>query len=57
VLIGVVAATITRERLLPLVVGQGEHVKLAQELNLGIVYNWHAIEQTISHLIPDALAG
>ncbi|WP_158691044.1 trypsin-like peptidase domain-containing protein [Streptomyces sp. 351MFTsu5.1] len=47
VLVGVIAATMQRSTLLPLVVGHGPHVKLAQELNLGVAYNWHAIEQTI----------
>jgi hypothetical protein len=47
VLVGVIAATVQRSTLLPLVVGHGPHVKLAQELNLGVAYNWHAIEQTI----------
>ncbi len=50
-LVGVIAATVTRETLLPLVVGHGPHIKLAQELNLGVVYNWYAIEQVIDHLL------
>ena len=54
VLVGVVAATVLRETLLPVVVGHGPHVRLAQELNLGVVYNWHAIEQTLALLVPRA---
>jgi hypothetical protein len=50
VLIGIIAATTVRETLLPLVVGQGPHVRVAQELNLGVAYNWHAIEETIAEL-------
>ena len=48
VLIGIIAATMQRETLLPLVVGHGPHVRLAQELNLGLAYNWHAITETIT---------
>ncbi|MFJ2960184.1 trypsin-like peptidase domain-containing protein [Streptomyces sp. NPDC087270] len=47
VLIGVVAATLVRNQDHPIVVGHGPHIKIAQELNLGVVYSWHAIEQTI----------
>ncbi|XMN07706.1 trypsin-like peptidase domain-containing protein [Streptomyces griseobrunneus] len=48
VLVGIIAATVQRSTLLPLVVGRGPHVRLAQELNLGVAYSWHAIEQTIA---------
>jgi hypothetical protein len=54
VLIGVVAATMIREQVHPLVVGHGPHVRLARELNLGIVYSWRAIEQTIDAALGGA---
>lgn len=47
VLIGIIAATFIRENLWPVVVGTGPHVRVAQELNLGVVYNWSAINETI----------
>ncbi|MFM9735185.1 trypsin-like peptidase domain-containing protein [Streptomyces niveiscabiei] len=47
VLVGVVAATMTRSQAHPILVNHQPHVRIAQELNLGIVYNWIAIRQTI----------
>jgi hypothetical protein len=47
-LIGVLAATTHRETLLPVLTAvQGPHVRIAQELNLGIAFNWSAVEETI----------
>lgn len=53
-LVGVVAATIQRTTNLPVVVGHGPHVKLAKELNLGIIYNCRAIDETISVFLESA---
>jgi hypothetical protein len=47
VLVGIIAATHVRENLWPVFVGTGPHVRIAQELNLGVVYNWTAINETI----------
>lgn len=47
VLVGIIAATMQRETLHPLLAASGPHIRVAQELNLGLVYNWHAIRQTL----------
>jgi hypothetical protein len=50
VLLGIIAATVQRETLHPLVASRPPHVRIAQELNLGIAYNWRAIEETLEAL-------
>jgi S1-C subfamily serine protease len=58
VLVGVVAATFIRQNLWPVIAGTGPHVRIAQELNLGVVYNAEAIRQTIAEYernVPTAL--
>lgn len=49
-LVGVMAATMVRHSALPLAVSTQPHVKLAQEMNLGIAFNWKAIVETLSEL-------
>ncbi|WP_333732591.1 trypsin-like peptidase domain-containing protein [Streptomyces sp. IBSBF 3010] len=54
VLVGVVAATLTRSQAHPILVNHQPHVRIAQELNLGIVYSWLAIRQTIDVFLEAA---
>jgi hypothetical protein len=44
------AATMVRHSALPLAVSTQPHIKLAQEMNLGVAFNWTAIVETISEL-------
>lgn len=47
VLLGIIHATHIREDEWPVVADAGPHVRIAKELNLGVVYNWHALNETI----------
>jgi len=47
-LVGIMAATLVRHSNLPMTVATQPHVKLAQEMNLGVAYNSHAIVETIA---------
>jgi hypothetical protein len=49
-LVGIMAATMVRNSQLPLSVSTQPHVKVAQEMNLGVAFNWQAIEETILEL-------
>jgi hypothetical protein len=50
-LVGIIAATKVRHAQLPLAVATAPHVKLAQELNLGVAFNARAIRETIEALL------
>ncbi|WP_237305125.1 trypsin-like peptidase domain-containing protein [Streptomyces qaidamensis] len=50
-LVGIIAATKVRHAQLPLAVATAPHVKLAQELNLGVAFNASAIRETIEALL------
>lgn len=54
VLVGVIAATMTRSQAHPILVNHQPHVRIAQELNLGVAYNWIAIRQTIDAFLTAA---
>lgn len=49
-LVGIMAQTLVRNSQLPLAVSTLPHVKVAQEMNLGVAFNWEAIAETISAL-------
>ncbi len=49
-LVGIVAETIIRPQALPLQVATAPHVQLAQELNLGVVFTWQAIDRVIDEI-------
>ncbi|MDQ0103686.1 hypothetical protein J2T10_003351 [Paenarthrobacter nicotinovorans] len=49
-LVGVMAATMVRHSQLPLAVSTQPHAKLAQEMNLGVAFNWEAIAETVVEL-------
>jgi hypothetical protein len=49
-LVGVMAATLVRNAQLPLAVSTQPHVKLAKEMNLGVAFNWEALNETLSAL-------
>ncbi|MFF9199986.1 trypsin-like peptidase domain-containing protein [Streptomyces sp. NPDC014779] len=55
-LVGIVAQTMVRNAQLPVVedVAATPHVKVAQELNLGVAFNARAIKETIEHLVSVA---
>lgn len=55
ILVGIVASTLTRNAQLPVEVANAEHVKIAQELNLGVAFNARAIKETVEALL--AVAG
>lgn len=48
-LIGIVAATQVHRESLPVEVARQPVVRLAKELNLGIVYNWRALREAIAY--------
>jgi len=50
ILVGIVAETMVRQQVLPLQVAAQPHTRLSQELNLGVVFNWSAIDGTIDAL-------
>jgi hypothetical protein len=50
VLVGIIAETLLRNTELPLAVSTTPHVKLAQELNLGVAFSWEAIAETLAEL-------
>ncbi|MEG9248052.1 trypsin-like peptidase domain-containing protein [Arthrobacter sp. Soc17.1.1.1] len=52
-LVGVIAATMLRHKELPLEVRHAPHTKLAQEINLGVVFDYVAITRVLD-LIRDA---
>ncbi|TYR55878.1 MULTISPECIES: trypsin-like peptidase domain-containing protein [Streptomyces] len=54
VLIGIVSATMVRHAQLPIEAANAEHVKIAQELNLGVVFNARAIKETIEAFVTSA---
>ncbi|MFR9797496.1 trypsin-like peptidase domain-containing protein, partial [Streptomyces sp. MS06] len=47
VLVGIISATMVRHAQLPVEVANANHVKIAQELNLGVAFNARAIKETI----------
>jgi hypothetical protein len=49
--VGIVAATMTRQSEFPLHVASAPHIKIAQELNLGVAFNAQAIREAIAALI------
>lgn len=51
ILIGIMAETLIRHSQLPLTVGTAPHALLAQELNLGVAFNWEAISETLRALL------
>ncbi|MGQ0631976.1 MAG: trypsin-like peptidase domain-containing protein [Sporichthyaceae bacterium] len=46
-LVGIIAETMIRDGLHRLVVSTAQHVRIAQELNLGFAFNWRAIDETV----------
>lgn len=48
IFVGVLAATMVRHTELPLAVSNAPHTKLAQELNLGVAFNWTAISDMLA---------
>ncbi|MFD6550369.1 trypsin-like peptidase domain-containing protein [Streptomyces sp. NPDC058398] len=56
VLVGIIAKTMLRQAHVPVEVATAPHVKLAQELNLGVAFNARAIRETLEALIaPDGV--
>jgi hypothetical protein len=53
-LVGIIAATMLREARLPVEVANAEHVKIAQELNLGLAFNARAIKETVESALASA---
>ncbi|MFF1604205.1 hypothetical protein ACFVYV_43470 [Streptomyces mirabilis] len=51
VLVGIIAMTMTRNAQLPVEVANTQHVKIAQELNLGVAFNARAIKETVEALM------
>lgn len=49
-LVGIIAETMVRETVLPLQVSAAPYMRLSQELNLGVVFNWAAIDGAIDEL-------
>jgi hypothetical protein len=54
VLVGIIASTMVRHQRLPIEVANAEHVKIAQELNLGVAFNSRAIKETIEAFVAAA---
>jgi hypothetical protein len=52
-LVGVIAETMIRQKALPLKTA-APYVEFAQELNLGVVFTWHAINGAIDELFSRA---
>ncbi|MFC8233767.1 trypsin-like peptidase domain-containing protein [Streptomyces sp. NPDC057284] len=50
-LVGIISATMVRHAQLPVEVANAEHVKIAQELNLGVAFNARAIKETIEAFV------
>lgn len=49
-LVGIMAETMVRDNYLPLTVNSLPHTRVAQEMNLGIAFEWKAIAQTVDVL-------
>lgn len=49
-LVGIIAESVMRQKALPLQIATAPHVRFAQELNLGVVFTWQAIDAVIDEL-------
>ncbi|MGW1398840.1 hypothetical protein ACWCRF_09275 [Streptomyces sp. NPDC002405] len=54
VLVGIISSTMVRHQRLPIEVANAEHVKIAQELNLGVAFNARAIKETVEAFVAAA---